>query len=165
QGQEPAALQAEDGRQPLDVVLGEEPVPALRPPRVQEPLILEVADLRDRDVGELVLEPVADRADREEPAASGGFGHRHQFWRKVSRYLPIWTSSPSLRSAVSTRSRLTNVPFRLPWSSRLQRSPFLAKAACLRETVTSSRKIAHSGERPIIVGPSSSGNVSPARPP
>ena len=79
--------------------------------------------------------------------------------------MPIWISSPSLSPAVSTRSRLTNVPLRLPWSSIFQRSPSFVKTACLRETVTSSRKIAHSGERPIVVGLSSSGNVSPARPP
>ena len=39
--------------QPLDVVLAEEPVAALRAPRRQQPLVLEVADLRDRDVREL----------------------------------------------------------------------------------------------------------------
>src|SRR6476469_9277684 len=135
QGQKLVPLQAENRLQPLDVVLREEPVAALRAPRVEEPLVLEVADLRDRNVGELVLEPVAHRADREEPAARGGFGHRHQRWRNVSRYLPIWSSSPSLRSAFSTRSRLTKVPFRLPWSSRCQRSPSFVKTACLRDTV------------------------------
>src|SRR5579884_11777 len=163
--QELVALQAEDRLQALHVVLREEPVAALRAPRSQQALILEVADLRDRDIRELVLEPAAHRPDRQEPAARGCLGHRHQRWRKVSRYLPIWSSSPSRSSAFSTRSRLTKVPFRLPWSSSRQRSPSFVKTACLRETVTSSRKIAHSGERPIVVGLSSTGNVSPERPP
>ena len=46
--------------QPLDVVLAEEPVAALRAPRREQPLVLEVADLRDRDVGELRLQAAAD---------------------------------------------------------------------------------------------------------
>ena len=75
----------------------------------------------------------------------------HQGWRKVSRYLPIWTSSPSSSSADSTRLRLTKVPFRLPPSSIVQRPPRLMSTACLRETVTSSRKMPQSGERPIVV--------------
>ena len=37
--------------------------------------------------------------------------------------------------------------------------------ACLRETVTSSRKISQSGERPIVVRPPSGWKVSPALPP
>jgi hypothetical protein len=69
QRQELVALQPEDGLQPVDVVLGEEPVAALRPPRREQALILEVADLRDRNVGELVLEAPADRADGEGPLA------------------------------------------------------------------------------------------------
>src|SRR5207244_4206976 len=75
QRQELVALQAQNRLQPLDVVLREEPVATLRAPRVQQPLVLEVADLRDRDLGELVLEPIADRADREEPATRWGFRH------------------------------------------------------------------------------------------
>ena len=61
------ALQAKDRLEPVDVVLREEPVAALRAPRREEALVLEVADLGDGDVGELVLEPPADRADRERP--------------------------------------------------------------------------------------------------
>src|ERR1700752_5188366 len=48
--QELVALQAQDRLQPLDVVLAEEPVAAARALRGQEALILEIADLRDRDV-------------------------------------------------------------------------------------------------------------------
>jgi len=61
---------------------------------------------------------------------------------------------------------LTNVPLRLPLSSICQRSPSpFVKTAFLRETVTSSRKIPHSGERPIVIGLSSIAKVSPERPP
>src|SRR6185437_2350700 len=112
--QELVALQAENRLEPLDVVLREEAVATLRAPRIEESLILEVTDLGNRDVRELVLEPVADRPDREQPAARRCLGRRHQRWRNVSRYLPIWSSSPSPTSAASTRSRLTKVPFKLP---------------------------------------------------
>src|SRR5262249_42893707 len=156
------ALQPEDRLERVDVVLGEQPVAALRPLGREEPLVLEVADLRDRDVGELRLEPTAHRADRQEPSA-GGCRRRHQRLRKVRRYLPICSSSPSASSAVSTRRRLTNVPFKLPWSSTCQRWSRSTRTACLRETVTSSRKMPQSGERPIEVRSPSSVNVSPAR--
>src|SRR4029077_15527012 len=95
QRQELVSRQAQNRLQALDVVLREEPVAAPCPARVQEPLVLEVTDLRDRDVRKLALERFADRADREQPAARGCFRGRHQRWRKVSRYLPIWSSSPS----------------------------------------------------------------------
>src|SRR5439155_15499 len=78
---------------------------------------LEVEDLRDRNVRELGLQPVADRADRQALLPGGCFGGAHARWRKLRRYLPIWSSSPSSSSADSTRLRLTKVPFRLPWSS------------------------------------------------
>src|SRR5207244_2550782 len=63
--QELVSLQPEDRLQPFDVVLREEPVAALGAQWVEETLILEIADLRDRDVRELVLEPAADHPDRE----------------------------------------------------------------------------------------------------
>ena len=53
QRQELVALEPEDRLQPLDVLLAEQPVSAARPLRREEALILEVADLRDRDVREL----------------------------------------------------------------------------------------------------------------
>ena len=57
QRQELVALEPQDRLQALDVVLAEEPVAALRAPRCEQPLVLEVADLRDRDVRELGLQP------------------------------------------------------------------------------------------------------------
>src|ERR671937_1506031 len=159
--QELVALQAQDRLQPLDVFLAEEPVAALRPPRREQALILEVADLRDGDVRELVLQHPADGPDRQQPGFRRG---RHQRPKKVNRYLPICSSSPSSSCADSTRLRLTNVPFRLPWSSMKNPPSRLVSTACLRETVTSSKKIPQSGERPIVVSPSSV-NISPALPP
>ena len=105
----------------------------------------------------------AHRADREQPLRAAGLGRAvvALIARKVSRYLPIWSSSPSSSSARSTRLLFTKVPFRLPWSSIGKSPPCLASTACLRETVTSSRKISQSGERPIVVRSSSSRNVSP----
>src|SRR6185503_6973283 len=62
-------LQPENRLEAVDVVLREEPVAALRPPWRQEALVLEVADLRDRDVRELVLQSPADGANREGPVS------------------------------------------------------------------------------------------------
>src|SRR5207302_10691786 len=128
------------------VRVGEEPVTGRASAGNPGPLVLEGAGLGGREVRELVLERLTDGADGQ-PRPRWCLCGRHQRWRNVSRYLPIWSSSPSLSSAVSTRSRLTNVPFRLPWSSSCQWSPSCVNTACLRDTVTSSRKIAHSGER------------------
>ena len=69
QRQELVALQAQDRAQALDVLLREEAVAAARALRVQQPLLLEVADLRDRDVGVVDAQRCADRADREAPPA------------------------------------------------------------------------------------------------
>src|SRR6185437_321513 len=161
--QELVALQSEDRLEPVDVLLREQPVAALRPLRRQQALIFEIPNLRDRDVGEVRLQAPADRADREQPGAGGG-GRGHRL-RKVRRYLPIWSSSPSSSSADSTRFRFTNVPFRLPWSSTSQRPSRCTSSACLRDTVTSSRKMPHSGDRPIVVRSPFGAKVSPARPP
>src|SRR5439155_7228968 len=164
QRQELVALEAQDRLEPLDVVLAAEPVAALRPLGRQETLVLEVPDLRDRGVGVLRFQPATHGADREQ-ALAGWSGRRHQRVRKVRRYLPIWISSPSSRAADSTRFRLTNVPLRLPASSIIQRPSRCTSEACLRETVTSSRKMPQSGERPIVVLSPCGANVSPARPP
>jgi hypothetical protein len=65
QREELVALQAQDHLQPVDVVVGKQAVPALRPPGGHQALILEVADLGDGDVGEFGLKPPADRPDRQ----------------------------------------------------------------------------------------------------
>ena len=49
--------------------LAEEPVAALRAPRREQALVLEVADLRDRDVRELVAQAAHDLADPEQALA------------------------------------------------------------------------------------------------
>src|SRR4051794_24101199 len=164
QGQELAALQAQHGAQPLDVVLAVEPVAALRAPRRDQALILEVADLGDRDVREVVAQRAAHGADREAALvpARGHGGHQR---RKVSRYFPICPSSPFSSSTRSTRVWLTKVPLRLPWSSIEKRPPSSTSTAWRRETVTSSRKTSQSGERPITVRAPDGTKCSPARPP
>src|SRR6185503_18283180 len=161
QRQKLVALQAQDRLEALEILFAEEAVAALRPPRREQSLVLEVPNLRDRDVGKLVLQQPADGSDRQQPGFRRG---RHQRPKNVSRYLPTWTSSPSSSCADSTRLRFTNVPLRLPWSSTKKPLSRSIITACLRETVTSSRKIPQSGERPIVVSPLSV-NISPARPP
>ena len=61
-------------RRRCDVAGGVEPVAAGRAPRRQQLLVLEVADLRDRDVRELLLERLADGADRHRLARRAGVG-------------------------------------------------------------------------------------------
>ena len=65
QRQELVALHAQDRLQALDVGLAVEAVAARRAARHQKLLILEVADLRDRDVVELLRRGSCDGADRE----------------------------------------------------------------------------------------------------
>src|SRR5262249_20340273 len=114
QRQELLALQAEDRPQALEVVLAEEPVAALRPSWREQAFVLEVADLRDRDVRELLREAPDDLADPEQllPLPLGPRRGRHAM--KVILYLPICTSSPSSSRALSIRRRLTKVPFSDP---------------------------------------------------
>src|SRR5581483_5657871 len=163
QRQELVALEAEDRRQPLEVLLAEEPVAAARALRREQALVLEEADLRDRDVRELVREAPDDLPDPEQArAAAEGRGHRST---KVSRYLPIWSSSPFSSSWLSIRRRLTKVPFSEPWSSITNLPSRSTSTAWLRDTVTSSRKISHSGDRPMRVRSPRGRKLSPARPP
>src|SRR5206468_1759924 len=110
-------LEAQDGPQARDVAGRVEPVAARRAPGRQQLLVLEVADLRDGDVGELQREVLADRSDRHALRRAGGerplwglcrrAGHPRE--RKVSLYLPIWSSSPSASWCESTRWRFTYV--------------------------------------------------------
>ena len=101
-----------------------EPIAALRAPRREQLLILEVADLGDRDVGELLDQRLADGADRHRLLARaaptwpreareapfgrvGCLGGRHHRLRNASLYLPTWSSSPSASRWDSIRLRLT----------------------------------------------------------
>ncbi len=68
QRQELVPLQPQDRLEPLDVLLAEEAVAAARALRREQPLVLEVADLRDRDVGE--LRAAAARRPRRSCAAA-----------------------------------------------------------------------------------------------
>src|SRR5262249_38369642 len=118
QRQELVALEQQDRPQALDILLAEQAVAALRASPGEQPPVLEVADLRDRDVGDLRLQPPAHGADRQEPALGARLAGRSRHRRrKVKRYLPIWSSSPSERRPDSMRRRLRNVPLRLPRSS------------------------------------------------
>ena len=119
QRQELVALQAQDRAQALHVAAGVEPVAARRAARRQQLLILQIADLRDRDVRELLLERLADGADRHRLARRAGLGvgldlggdgfrfvldgHERHCERKVSLNLPTCSSSPSSRRWDSMR--------------------------------------------------------------
>ena len=84
--------------------------------------------------------------------------------RKVSRYLPIWSSSPSSSSrgldALAVHEGAVEAALVLDRRTPRPRSTI---TACLRETVTSSRKISQSGERPIVVRSPLQREASPRR--
>src|SRR5207253_4120180 len=105
----------------------------------QQPLVLEIADLRDRDVGKLLAQAPHDLADPDQALALGGVGSHTHRSTKVSRYLPICSSSPFSSGALSIRRRLTKVPFSEPSSSTKNLPSRSTRTAWLRETVTSSR--------------------------
>jgi hypothetical protein len=65
EGQELVALEPEDRPEPAHVRRRVEAITALGAARREQLLVLEVPDLRDRDVRELGLEQLADRTDRE----------------------------------------------------------------------------------------------------
>ena len=94
----------EDDAQPLDVGVVELAVAGRRPLGIDEALALEEADLRDRDVGEVVLQKAEHLSDGQVGAVRGGGRHGLPA-RKSSLNVPIWSSSPSLSRADSTRSR------------------------------------------------------------
>ena len=163
QRQELVALQPQDRLQPLDVVLAEQAVAAPRALRREQPLVLEVADLRDRDVRELVAcsrsqtAPIVSRRSR-----LGAPAWRVVIARKVSRYLPICSSSPSASSPALDPPPVDERAVEAARSSIVERRrPRSTSTACLRETVTSSRKMSHSGERPIVVRSRSQAGTSP----
>src|SRR4029453_2311148 len=133
QRQELVALEAQDRTQGLHRVLVEEAVAAPRPLRREQTLLLEVADLRDRDVGKLVAQLTADRSDVLEPVSRRSLGRRGPE-RKVGLYLPICSSSPSSSGPDSMRRRLRKVPFRLPLSSMKNWPSLRTTSAWRRET-------------------------------
>ncbi len=86
--QELVPLEPQDRDQPFDIRLGEEPVAAPCPAGMEKSLILEVPDLRNRDVGKLVAQALAHGADRVEVCGWARFGHGRHQRRNVNRYLP-----------------------------------------------------------------------------
>ena len=117
--QELVALEPEDLLEALEVGGAEQAVAALGPPWREQALVLEVPDLRDRDVRELLAEAAHDLADPEQALALGlprNGAHRRAVLAstKLRRYFPICSSSPFSRFAVSIRLRFTNVPFSDP---------------------------------------------------
>jgi len=97
---------------------------------LDQPLVLQEADLADREVGELDLQVRQDVPDRERgggvPARRTHRRHaeapgapaplRTAAVRYTRRNLPICTSSPPDSGAASMRSRLTYVPLSEPTS-------------------------------------------------
>src|SRR5690606_7519069 len=205
-------LLAQHEPQPLEVGRAVLAVPPGRPPRLDQALLLEEAQLgrrQRREVGPEVGEHVRDAhgrlaGDTRRPGLDdarprlgrcrrltlgGGSGRAHDDapapccppapgsagpppeasppdraglgWN-VIRNLPIWTSSPALSTARSMRSRLTYVPLSEPTSRTTNSSPSRTNSTCLRETVTSSRKMSASGLRPATVRSASSRNRAPA---
>src|SRR5580704_631261 len=187
QRQELVTLHAQDRAQARDVPLRIEAVAAGCATRRQQLLVLEVADLGDRDVGELLCERLAHGADSQRLVAlaeldalgvvllselqldllvvRGCCRYGHQRAWKVSLYLPICTSSPSSRRCESMRERFTYVPLSDPQSSRYHCSARRISSAWSRETVTSSRNTSHSGRRPMLIRSPSTAKLSPTRPP
>ena len=90
---------------------GRKAVSATRSLRCDQPLILEVADLRHRDVGELVAEFLADDADRSQSRLGVAAFLSPRVTVLIAEegqpYLPICTSSSSVSSVDSMRFRLT----------------------------------------------------------
>src|SRR5581483_4680558 len=107
QRQELVSLQPQALLEPFDVGRAEQPVAALCPARRQEAFVLEVPDLRDRDVREL-LGQATDHLSDPEQALALLLRSRRSHAMNVIRYLPTCSSSPSRSGARSMRWRLTN---------------------------------------------------------
>src|SRR5699024_8613372 len=97
-----------------------------------------------------------------EGAGAAASSPRRGLGWKVSRNLPICTSSPACNVPSSIRERFTYVPFRLPTSRTVNWPASPVNSACLRETVTSSRKMSAAGSRPAVTRGASSRNRAPA---
>ena len=116
QGQEVIALLGQDPAEAGEVVLVELPVAGGRALGVEQALALEEADLRDRDVGELVLQQGEHLADRQVRALVHEIPAAAEPAMNTSLNLPICTSSPPSNQASSTRRRFTYVPLSDPTS-------------------------------------------------
>src|SRR5205814_1223978 len=91
-------LQTQDRRQAFEILLAEQPVAPPCPLRCQETLVFEEADLRDRDVGELVGQAAHDLAVTKHPGcATDGGAH--------TRVTAPRRSAGTCRSAARRRSR------------------------------------------------------------
>ena len=156
QRQELVALQAQDRAQPRHVAAAVEAIAARRAARRQQLLVLEVADLRDRDVREL-LAPAPCRPRRSSstclrrwvpPSRSASMIAPVSVIdsRNVSLYLPICSSSPS-SSCWAVDPRAVDVgPVERPEVVEVNTSPPRAtSSAWSRDTVTSSRNTSQSG--------------------
>ena len=107
---------------------------------------------RSRCPGTL-LERAAHGADREAALVRWGPACAHPR-KNVSRYLPICTSSPSSSAAVvDARAVHEGAVQAALVLDREARRPRSISTAWRRETVTSSRKMSQSGERPIDRAP------------
>ena len=123
--------------------------------------------------GNSLAQPPHDLADAQRPLRAAASCARRQPRCKLISAPPrtsSGTSRPEARRrsrarALSIRWRLTNVPFSEPWSSTKNEPSRSTSTAWLRETVTSSRKMSQSGERPIRVRSPAGRNASPALPP
>ena len=115
--------------------------------------------------GNSALQAPADGADREQALAVGLRGRASSARGTSAGTCRSGSRRRRSSCADSMRARLTKVPLRLPWSSIVKLAVRATITACLRETVTSSRKMSQSGERPIVVRSRCGSKVSPARPP
>ena len=169
QRQELVALQAKDRLEPLDVVLAEEPVATLRRVAARagpDPRGSGSSRSRcrgTRPAGGAQTVPIVSRrcvrgrlsrrcsfADEAQPVLAD-----LQLRRRSRAGWPHSIRLPVDERAVEAAEIL----------DREARRPTAQTTACLRETVTSSRKMSQSGERPIVVRSPVGMKCSPARPP
>ena len=162
--QEVLLLLVQDAAQPLDVAVVELAVPRRRALGVDEALALEEADLRDRDVGELVAELVEHLADRRvrraRPRSAAPGSPPSDEAQAVAPDLDL--------VAVVQRRRVDALPVHVGAVERTDVAHHVAvvgRGRCTtwrRDTVMSSRKMSESGWRPTSVCSASSRNDEPA---
>ena len=105
---------------------------------------------RSRCPGTRRCEPPAHRADREQRWRAGAASRGH-LRRNVIRYLPICTSSPSSSPALLDPLAVHEGAVQAALVLDREAAVLAMSTAWRRETVTSSRKMSQSGERPIVV--------------